>query len=58
MTTEESPRQRTGGRAGRTAARLRTHVERVPFLTRTLKPFEVLDDEGLATIEENADTIL
>jgi trimethylamine---corrinoid protein Co-methyltransferase len=58
MTTEESPRQRTGGRAGRTAARLRTHVERVPFLTRTLKPFEVLDEEGLATIEENADTIL
>ena len=38
MTTDESPRQRTGGRAGRTAARLRTHVERVPFLTRTLKP--------------------
>ncbi len=58
MTTDESPRQRTGGRAGRTAARLRTHVERVPFLTRTLKPFEVLDEEGLATIEENADTIL
>ena len=58
MTTEESPRQRTGGRAGRTAARLRTHVERVPFLTRALKPFEVLDDEGLSTIEENADTIL
>ena len=51
MTTDESPRQRTGGRAGRTAARLRTHVERVPFLTRTLKPFEVLDEEGLATIE-------
>ncbi len=58
MTTDESPRQRTGGRAGRTAARLRSHVERVPFLTRTLKPFEVLDEEGLATIEWNADTIL
>ena len=58
MTTEEAPRHRTGGRAGRQAHRLRSHVERVPFLTRTLKPFEVLDDEGLATIEENADTIL
>ena len=58
MTDDDSPRQRTGGRAGRTAARLRTHVERVPFLTRTLKPFEVLDEEGLATIEHNADTIL
>jgi trimethylamine--corrinoid protein Co-methyltransferase len=30
----------------------------VPFLTRTLKPFEVVDEEGLATIEHNADTIL
>jgi trimethylamine---corrinoid protein Co-methyltransferase len=58
MTTEEAPRHRTGGRAGRQAHRLRSHVERVPFLTRTLKPFEVLDDEGLSTIEENADTIL
>jgi trimethylamine--corrinoid protein Co-methyltransferase len=58
MTTDESPRQRTGGRAGRAAVRLRTHVERVPFLTRTLKPFEVLEEEGLATIEWNADTIL
>ena len=55
---DETPRQRTGGRAGRQAARLRSHVERVPFLTRTLKPFEVLDEEGLATIEDNADTIL
>jgi trimethylamine---corrinoid protein Co-methyltransferase len=58
MTTDEAPRQRTGGRAGRQAARLRGHVERVPFLTRALKPFEVLDEEGLATIEYNADTIL
>jgi trimethylamine--corrinoid protein Co-methyltransferase len=58
MTTEEAPRHRTGGRAGRQAHRLRSHVERVPFLTRTLKPFEVLDENGLATIEENADTIL
>jgi trimethylamine--corrinoid protein Co-methyltransferase len=58
MTTEEAPRHRTGGRAGRQAHRLRSHVERVPFLTRTLKPFEVLDEDGLATIEENADTIL
>ena len=33
-------------------------VESVPFLTRTLAPFEVLSEEGLALIEENADTIL
>ena len=30
----------------------------MPFLTRTLTPFEVLSDEGLALLEENADTIL
>jgi trimethylamine---corrinoid protein Co-methyltransferase len=30
----------------------------VPFISRTLRPFEVLSEEGLATIEENAETIL
>ena len=50
--------RRTGGRAGRQAARLAAQVERVPFLTRSLAPFEVLSEEGLSLIEENADTIL
>lgn len=54
----EGPRHRTGGRAGRMAARLAGHIEAAPFLTRTLKPFEVLDEEGLSLIEANADTIL
>jgi trimethylamine--corrinoid protein Co-methyltransferase len=56
--TDRTPRQRSGGRAGRQALRLSHQVERVPFLTRTLAPFEVLDDEGLSLIEQNADTIL
>ena len=30
----------------------------MPFLTRTLRPVEVLSDEGLSLLEENADTIL
>ncbi len=55
---DEASRHRTGGRAGRQAARAKRHIERVPFLTRTLAPFEVLDEEGLALIEHNADTIL
>lgn len=55
---DDSPRQRSGGRAGRQALRAHSHVERVPFLTRTLAPFEVLSEEGLALIEYNADTIL
>src|SRR6186713_2022391 len=54
---EIAPR-RTGGRAARQAARLASHAEHVPFLTRKLAPFEVLDEEGLSLIEHNADTIL
>ena len=50
--------RRAGGRAARQAARLQAVVESVPFLTRTLAPFEVLSEEGLALVEENADTIL
>jgi trimethylamine--corrinoid protein Co-methyltransferase len=57
MTVETGPR-RSGGRDARRAARLHATVAREPFLTRTLAPFEVLGEEALATIEENADTIL
>jgi trimethylamine--corrinoid protein Co-methyltransferase len=56
--TETLPTRRTGGRDGRRAARLSAQVERMPFLTRTLAPFEVLGDEGLSILEHNADTIL
>src|SRR5262245_54770544 len=57
--TVEGPRHRAGGgREARRAARLAAHMETIPFLTRALEPFEVLDEEGLATIEHNADTIL
>ena len=57
----ESPHgRRAGGRAGRVALRASQHeqVERLPFLTRTFTPFEILNDEGLSIIEANADTIL
>ena len=50
--------RRAGGRAARQAARLHAVVESVPFLTRTLQPVEVLSEEGLSLLEENADTIL
>ncbi|MGH2408304.1 MAG: trimethylamine methyltransferase family protein [Candidatus Limnocylindrales bacterium] len=56
--TEEPQRRRSGGRSARQEARLHAVVERVPFLTRTMAPFEVLNEEGLALIEHNADTIL
>jgi trimethylamine--corrinoid protein Co-methyltransferase len=50
--------RRSGGRAGRQAARASHVIEREPFLTSTLQPYEVLSEEGLAIIEHNADTIL
>jgi trimethylamine--corrinoid protein Co-methyltransferase len=56
--TEPARGRRTGGRAGRQAARLANVVERVPFITRTMTPFEVLSDEGIELIERNADEIL
>jgi trimethylamine---corrinoid protein Co-methyltransferase len=55
---DDTTRRRSGGRAARQAARLASHAEHIPFLTRTLAPFEVLGEEGLSLIEQNADTIL
>jgi trimethylamine---corrinoid protein Co-methyltransferase len=49
---------RSGGRAGRQAARKASVPDRVPFITRTMTPFQVLSEEGLALIEDNAETIL
>ena len=36
---------RTGGRAGRQAARAATAIARQPFLTRQIKPYELVSDE-------------
>ena len=44
---DDPQRRRSGGRAARQALRLAAHAEHVPFLTRTLAPFEVLGEEGL-----------
>ncbi len=56
--TDTAPRRRAGGREARLALRSHAVVERQPFLTRKLEPFEVLNEEGLAILEHNADTIL
>ena len=63
MTTTEpaagaSAGRRSGGRAGRAALRASHVIDRVPYLTRTMRPFEIVGDEGLALIEDAADTIL
>ncbi len=51
-------RRRSGGRAARQAERVANHIEQQPFLTRRLKPVEVLGNEGLEIIEHNADIML
>jgi trimethylamine--corrinoid protein Co-methyltransferase len=56
--SEEPRARRAGGRAARQALRAHTVAEKVPFITRTLTPLEVLSEEGISLIEENADTIL
>ncbi len=58
--SESTTRRRSGGRAGRKAARETSRLEAAssPFITRALKPFEVVSEEGLALIEDNAETIL
>jgi trimethylamine--corrinoid protein Co-methyltransferase len=54
-----SPRHRRGGgREAKRAARAARAEASVPYITRKIGCYEVLDEEGLAIIERNADTIL
>ena len=54
--TETTGGRRSGGRAARQAARAISNAVSVPYITRALKPFEVLTEEHLSLIEGNADT--
>ena len=62
---DQRPSRASGGRGGR-AARLRarqqaqqeTRTAAPPYITRRIKPLEVLDEEGLELIERNADLLL
>src|SRR3954465_4713288 len=49
---------RGGGRAAKRAARSARALASMPYITRKIGCYEVLDEEGLAIIERNADTIL
>ncbi len=54
-----SPRaHRAGGREAKRAARSARAGISMPYITRRIGVYEVLDEEGLATIERNADIIL
>ena len=50
--------RRSGGRAGRTASRAERTQPAPPFVTRSIRPYELASDEVLETIEANADTVL
>ncbi|MEO6572015.1 MAG: trimethylamine methyltransferase family protein, partial [Ilumatobacteraceae bacterium] len=50
--------RRGGGREARRTLRSAGITDAAAFLTRTMKPFELVNDEGLEMLEHNADTIL
>jgi trimethylamine--corrinoid protein Co-methyltransferase len=57
--TAAAPRsRRAGGREAKRAARSGRSAASVPFITRNIPYYEVIDEQGLETIERNADTIL
>ncbi len=58
MSLESRPRRRSGGRAARQAERASQTAETSPYLERKLAPVDMVDDEGYATIENNAEIIL
>ena len=51
-------RARPSGRDAKRAARAARAAASIPYITRSIPYYEVLDDEGLTLIENNADTIL
>jgi trimethylamine--corrinoid protein Co-methyltransferase len=46
------------GREARRSARAQRFVAHIPYITRNIPVTELLDEEGLAIIERNADTLL
>ncbi len=56
--TDQTPRRRAGGREARRAAREESTAISTPYLMRTIPPYEIMSEEGLEIIENNADIIL
>ena len=56
--TEEVHHRRGGGRAARQVTRNSSNAQRDAYLTRSIKPYELVSDEDLELLEHNADTIL
>jgi trimethylamine--corrinoid protein Co-methyltransferase len=58
MSEARRARPRGGGRESRRATRARPVRPIVPYITRKIPPYEALSEEGLETIEHNAEAIL
>ncbi len=58
QTTEPTRARRASGRDAKRAARAARAGAAVPYITRRVPYYEVLDEESLAMLERNADTIL
>ena len=56
--TDQTPRRRAGGREARRAAREESTAISTPYLMRTIPPYEIMSEEGLEIIENNAEVIL
>jgi trimethylamine---corrinoid protein Co-methyltransferase len=50
--------RRSGGRSARQELRAHSVLAREPFLTRSMKPVELVSDEGLSIMENNANQLL
>jgi trimethylamine--corrinoid protein Co-methyltransferase len=53
-----SRRARGGGGAARRAERTAVRIEAAPYIQRRIPNYEILDEEGLSLIEENAERVL
>ena len=56
--SERTSRRKGGGRAGRREARAAAPVSKSPYIKRTIPYVEILSEEGLSLIEQNADQLL
>ena len=56
--TPARTRGRGGARAARRAERAKPRIEQIPYISRKIPIYEILNEEGLETIEDNAETIL
>ncbi len=54
----QQPLVRTAGRRRQRAARQRAAPRHIPYIQRKIGTFDILDEEGLCLIEQNADIIL